>query len=106
MAFLSKNREFFHAGREFNPAIGPPGQGVAVVEVADCVGMGRRLFASTSARNTPFDLPHDLHERPGGGGKRSSAFGDEAVVEAEPGRVERQRHEKAVLQFTVDLASP
>src|SRR5271154_203285 len=56
-----------------------------------------------SCRAVRIDRPHDLHERLRSGRKGPTALRDEAIVEAEPGRYDRQRHAPSLFEFGFDL---
>src|SRR5271169_2514175 len=63
----------------------------------------RQRLRSFLGRQSLFNLPDVIHARLGGGRMRSTAFGNEAVVQAQPGQFERQQHTIAIVNLTFEL---
>src|ERR1700732_4985645 len=56
-----------------------------------------------SGRQFFFNLPDGVHERFGGRRVRATAFGNETVVQAQPGQFERQQHTIAVVNLALEV---
>src|SRR5271156_549900 len=62
------------------------------------------LFQQTLLRYLALDRADDGHIGLGGWRRRATALGDEAIVEAEPWRLERKPHQETLIQFARNLA--
>jgi hypothetical protein len=63
----------------------------------------RGPVASISVRQVFFNLPDVVHEGFSGRRVRATAFGDETVVQAQPGQFERQQHTIAIVNLALEL---